>query len=231
MQIPSFEPPSAVIPIENLKFINEDVVTLSLYGSGFELERLKKFKSLKTLWLSTIDKNSWSHLSCLNQIKKLIVIGWSQEDLQILSDWNLDYLAIKDGTKLKSLKGIESQKNLHTLILFNCSNFACLQPLSELQNLVALCLEGGFSKELKVDTLQPLKSITSLKHLRLASIKSKDKSLKPLQSLKALESIFVAKVFTKKEHQELASVLPAAYVDWAEYLLKKKSLSDKQAFM
>jgi hypothetical protein len=224
MNIPSFYAPSEIVQIENLKQVNQDVVTLSLYGSGIELEYLRNLKSLSTLWLSGLDKKSWHHLSGLNQIRKLIIFDWSLEDLQLLAGWNLDYLAINGGSKLKSLKGIENQKKIHTLILFNCCNFENLDQLSGLENLVTLCLEGGFSKDLKVNTLEPLKSLVSLKHLRLASIRIKNRSLKPLHSLKALEDIFVAKVFGKKEHEELADALPAAHMDWMKYLLMKNEV-------
>ena len=85
-----------------------------------------------------------------------------------------------------------------------------LAQLRALPRLQRLCLEGGFSKQLKVDTLEPLAGLAQLKRLRLASIRAADRSLRPLAGLCSLATVFIAGTFPRDELQSLARALPNA---------------------
>ena len=78
-----------------------------------------------------------------------------------------------------------------------------------------MCLEGGFSKPLGVDTLEPLSGLFELQELRLASIRVSDRSLRPLESLRNVRSVFIAGTFPREELRRLAMALPDAH---GEYL-------------
>ncbi|HEY7152382.1 MAG TPA: hypothetical protein VH575_00340, partial [Gemmataceae bacterium] len=99
---------------------------------------------------------------------------------------------------------------LQRLILFDNCNYTDLEPLGPLQELEALCLEGGWSKPLRLDTLAPLGRLGRLKRLRLASLRVADGSLRPLHQLGELSNVFIAKAFTDTEFRHLAAALPNA---------------------
>jgi hypothetical protein len=82
--------------------------------------------------------------------------------------------------------------------------------VEQLLNLETLCLEGGFSKHLRVHSLGPLSVLRLLRRLRLASIRAVEDGLRPLATLANLQEVFIAATFGRTELQFLAQALPDA---------------------
>ena len=119
-------------------------------------------------------------------------------------------LAVTQSPKLKSLSGVESLGRLRELILSDNCGYRSVDEIADLTDLESLCLEGGFSKALTLETLQPLSGLGGLRTLRLAALRVRDKSLHPLGSLQNLRDVFIAATFPAGELAWLAEALPKA---------------------
>jgi hypothetical protein len=155
----------------------------------------------------------------LRDLRELVIHDFRASSLAVMPDAQaLEVLAVCGSPKLRSLDGLQRYRQLRQLILLDCCNYRDLSPVRALSQLDTLCLEGGFSKMLEVETLGPLSGLAELRRLRLASIRVSDRSLRPLEGLCTLESVFIARTFPKRELRRLANALPEArgeYLDWA----------------
>ena len=73
-----------------------------------------------------------------------------------------------------------------------------------------MCLEGGFSATLRVESFEPIGALKNLERLRLASVTVEDKSLRPLRALEMLRDVFINDLFSVAEMRDLAAALPLA---------------------
>jgi hypothetical protein len=144
-------------------------------------------------------------------LKRLVVFKYGLADLMPLGGLsNLECLVILGSPKLKSLAGIERLQKLKTAVLFANCNYTSVAPLGELTGVEALGIEGGFSKNVRIDSLNPLANLSGLEILRLASIRVADKSLRPLHALTKLREVFITKHFPASELKAMADALPQA---------------------
>ena len=95
-------------------------------------------------------------------------------------------------------------------MLFDCSGYTSIEPIRDLTGLTSLCLEGGFSKPIRLASIEAVGSLLSLCRLRLASLRVSDRSLSPLRSLANLRDVFIADAFPAAEFRALARALPLA---------------------
>jgi hypothetical protein len=143
------------------------------------------------------------------RLRRLVIHNLRVEDLTAFAALtDLQDLSIAGSPKVRSLSGIETLRKLRRLILFDTCNYGDLDAVETLSDLEALCIEGGFSKPLRISTLGPLQQLKNLKRLRLASIRVVDGSLRPLHGLGSLRQVFIAKVFSPDEFRALAAALP-----------------------
>lgn len=184
---------------------------LAVDGRDLKVEELAHLRRLQYLWTSRLPETGAEAVGRLVQLERLVIHEYRPTDLRPLSGLRrLKRLAIVGSPKLRYLAGVEQLRDLRELILFDNCNYSDLQPLSSLARLETLCLEGGFSKSLRVDSLSPLAELRRLRRLRLAGIRVVDKSLRPLQGLTSLRSVFIARNFPKPELRGLAAALPKA---------------------
>lgn len=184
---------------------------LAVDGRELEVEELTHLPHLQYLWTSRLPEAGAEAVGRLVQLERLVIHEYRATDMRLLSGLRrLKRLAIVGSPKLRHLAGVERMRDLRELILFDNCNYSDLQPVSSLARLETLCLEGGFSKALRVDSLSPLAELRRLRRLRLAGIRVVDKSLRPLQGLTSLRSVFIARNFPKPELRALAAALPNA---------------------
>lgn len=184
---------------------------LAVDGREITVELLDDLRGLQYLWTSRLPVSGAEAVGQLVQLERLVVHEYRPADLRPLSALrNLKRLAIVGSSALKSLQGLEPLTNLRELLLLHNCNYSDLSPLATLVNLETLCLEGGFSKSLRVESLRPLAQLRRLERLRLAGIRVVDKSLEPLQGLTLLRSVFIARNFPKPELRALGAALPEA---------------------
>ena len=190
---------------------------VAVYGKTKGLDRLSRSLRLEYLWISGVDSFSARIVGQIPALRRLVIHDLRVPDLSALAGLShLEDLAIAGSPKLKSVAGVECLKELRSLILFDNCNYDNVAALAPLNALETLCLEGGFSKPLRICSLSPLENLLALKRLRLASIRVTDGSLRPLHKLRSLDQVFIARAFSPAEFRSLAIALPnvrGEYVD------------------
>ena len=195
--------------LDNLASVPADATGVCAFGRAKALERLQSVVGLQRLWLSGVPQRAWLALKRLPSLRELVIHDFRSASLAVVPDHSgLEVLAVCGSPKLKSLDGVQRYGRLQRLILFDCCNYRDLSPLRSLSQLRTLCLEGGFSKPLGVETLEPLSGLLELRELRLASIRVTDRSLKPLENLRRIKSVFIAGTVPRAELRRLAIALP-----------------------
>jgi hypothetical protein len=197
--------------LEDLESVPLDATAVCAVGRAKALDRLGSLSSLRRLWLSGVVERTSLALPPLASLRELVVHDFRAPSLTAIPNFpQLEMLAVCGSPKLKSLEGLQRYRGLQRLILCDCCNYRDLSPLRALPQLRALCLEGGFSKPLHVDTLEALSGLFELRELRLASIRVTDRSLQPLERLRGITSVFIAATFPQAELRRLAMALPDA---------------------
>jgi hypothetical protein len=197
--------------LDDLASVPADATRVCAFGRAKALDRLRSLAGLQHLWLSGVTERAWVALERLPNLRELVMHDFRAASLAIVPDLSgLEALAVCGSPKLRSIDGVQRYGRLRRLILFDCCNYRDLSPLRPLSQLRTLCLEGGFSKPLGVETLEPLSRLLDLQELRLASIRVGDRSLRPLETLRGLRSVFIAGTFPRSELRRLAMALPEA---------------------
>jgi Leucine-rich repeat (LRR) protein len=210
MLIPSTELQAPSIPLGSLQGAG-GASAVAVFGSALAREGTGNLSSAKSLWLSGATVEACNLVAELTGLESLVVHDWRAADLEPLARLSkLKTLAIAGSSRLKRLDGVQALHNLESLILFDNCGYTSIAPVARATSLQTLCLEGGFSKQLRIDSLAPLEGLTSLVRLRLASISVADGSLSPLHGLQQLRNVFIAKNFRASELRALALALPLA---------------------
>jgi len=188
-----------------------------VFGKAKHLSRLQSASKLRYLWISGVNAQAVEIVARVPGLQRLVIHDFRLPDIGPLARLDsLTELSIAGSPKLKSLTGVERLRGLRRLILFDNCNYPDVHALTGLVDLETLCLEGGFSKQLRLPTLEPLGHLHRLRRLRLASLRVADRSLKPLHRLLSLREVFIAKVFPPAEFRALGAALPdvrGEYVD------------------
>ncbi|MCF7516570.1 hypothetical protein L3V43_23575 [Pseudoalteromonas sp. L23] len=97
-----------------------------------------------------------------NTIQTILINGYKGEDLSSFKSQSLSRLDIVKGSKLASLKGIENNPNLKSLMLYQCSK---LVDISSLQSVALERIEFETCK--KLENLESVFELSSLKQISL----------------------------------------------------------------
>lgn len=211
MELPHAEllAPSPVL--EAVSGVARTATVLAVFGKAKDLRELRQIERLQYLWISGVNAASASVVADLRGLHRLVIHDLRIQDLVPFARLSaLRDFAIAGSPRLKSLSGVDRLVRLERLILFGNPNYTSVEPLAHLQDLETLCLEGDWSRPLRLDTLAPLSRLGRLRRLRLASLRVADGSLRPLHRLGALSDVFIAKEFTDAEFRALATALPNA---------------------
>jgi hypothetical protein len=211
MNLPHAELLAPTSLVDRISSIPFDASVASIFGRAPDLPELKNRPSLERLWVSGIAEKHAPTLGEMSWLRQLVVHDWRAPNLCALSHLRqLQCLRVAGSPKLRSLDGLADLTSLRELILFDCCNYESIEPLSALPAIETLCLEGGFSKTLRIASLAALAHATTLRRLRLASVRVGDGSLRPLHGLSGLGDVFIAKTFPESELRAAAAALPSA---------------------
>ncbi|MEI5638303.1 MULTISPECIES: hypothetical protein [unclassified Pseudoalteromonas] len=97
-----------------------------------------------------------------NTIQTILINGYKGEDFSSFKSQSLSRLDIVKGSKLASLKGIENNPNLKSLMLYQCSK---LVDISSLQSVALERIEFETCK--KLENLESVFELSSLKQISL----------------------------------------------------------------
>ena len=190
---------------------------LAVYGRALARAESGRLEGISSAWISGCPESACAVVGRMKSLRRLVIFGWAMPDLSLLSELHgLEALGITDSPNLKSLAGLERLVNLRELYLTSNMGISEVSQVKALKNLKTLCLEGGFSKPLHLDTLAPLSSLSGVERLRLASIRVRDKSLRPLVEMTSLQEVFVAKTFPKSELRFVAAHRPDVHGEFLD---------------
>lgn len=170
------QPLNFLAEIKNLKVVSifDDVVQ--------DLSVVEKLQSLEVLYLecpkakTKVDfklpeklvdvrfdwRPCFSSICESNTIQTILINGYKGEDLSSFKSQSLSRLDIVKGSKLASLKGMENNPNLKSLMLYQCSK---LVDISSLQSIALERIEFETCK--KLENLESVFELSSLKHISL----------------------------------------------------------------
>lgn len=171
---------SDISPLEDLE--NLEYLNLGDLDKVIHWEVVKKFTSLKSIYLSGMDMENLDVLSGMSNLKVFVGNNLHKlKDISALRKMSLSYFRIYD-TSLESLRGLESSRNLNQLIIEN-SPIKDISMLKKLKELTVLQISATNVKEFNC-----LKNLEKLEYLDLSNNISKDFTfLKDLVDLKQLE--------------------------------------------
>lgn len=211
MELPTDQLQAPSAPTRSIGTNDSGTTVLAAYGEALLKADTGALAAVEYLWLSGASEQACRVAGTLTSIKRLVVHDWRPRDLSTLGGLRqIKSLSIAGSAKLKSLLGIEQLGTLEELILFDCCGYVSVEQIGCLTRLKTLCIEGGFRKSLRLETLQPLEGLKGLENLRLASMRVADRSLAPLRALRNLRSTFITAQFAKGELRDLARALPLA---------------------
>jgi hypothetical protein len=209
--LPHAETLAPALPLLDLNPLSPEVQTVSVYGKARGLARLKDFRRLHTLWISGLTESQADIVGALPELKSLVIHDLRPPSLRNLAGLkSLERLAICGVSRLKTLEGIQSLQHLRELFLVIVTGLESLDPLSALDNLEVLSIDGGLYKNLRLPSFKPLSGLSQLRRLRLAGVSVVDRSLRPLHDLSGLRDVFIGSPFSRKELVALAAALPFA---------------------
>ncbi len=171
------------------------------------LERLRNL-NVKNIWIiGANDKElskilKWINPTYLNLYQVLV------KDLSILETLaGTETLVLNWNTKAAALWDMSKNRNLRTLEITDFSKIHDLGQLALATQLTSLVIGGGTEKPMKIESLQPLSKLTSLRYLALSNLKVADDTLAALGGLINLEELEISNQFDTKEYALLATKL------------------------
>ncbi|MRR11339.1 hypothetical protein EG835_02375 [bacterium] len=215
--LPAQSTQAPITPERDVRSIPLNASVVATYGAAKDLSRLTSFPKLRDLWLSGLPEKHVPLISSLGQLSSLVVHDLRCTSLLPFAGLgHLERLVICGTSRLQSLEGLGSLVHLRELLLVLVTGIRDLEPLTSAPPITTLCIEGGFSKALRLPTLGPLAAVSTLTRLRLASLRVADGSLRPLHRLSAIRDLFIADVFSPQEFRALAHALPNASGEWLD---------------
>ena len=135
-------------------------------------------------------------------------------------------LILHGGTKVEDLDWVALlPATLEVLYLERFARVTDISPIGKLTQLTALGIEGGMDKQVRIETLEPLATLSNLRHLFLAAAQVLTKSLAPLRRLHHLELLECTIRFPEQEFIELKRNLPKLNCDWIDMIEEHGSLA------
>ncbi|HYW73249.1 MAG TPA: hypothetical protein VE961_19670 [Pyrinomonadaceae bacterium] len=123
-------------------------------------------------------------------------------------------MSIDSCSRVHSLAELSHLEGLEGLAIINFKNVHDAGPLSGLTNLQELAIAGSTWTRMKIESLQPLSSLTALRQLHLTNLKVVNESLKPLAALARLERLEIANFYPMEEFAWLSGKLKNTCCSW-----------------
>lgn len=193
---------------EDLANYNSNEKSLRMSVKAKNIDRLKDLQ-IENLWLVGANEKELNKILPLVNLKYLNLYQVLAKDLTILeTQTSAETIVLTWNTKTDKLWNFSKNINLKTLEISDFSKLNDLIEFSLATQIDNLIIGGGFDKPIKILTLEPIGTLTNLKHLSLTNLKLTDDSLKPLAKLKTLETFEISNQFDVKEYAWLATRLP-----------------------
>ncbi|HEX6730829.1 MAG TPA: hypothetical protein VF074_12480 [Pyrinomonadaceae bacterium] len=202
--------------VETESELHPDIERLRLVDKFKSYEKLKHLPKLKALWCFGIDARALDQIAQCGQLEELhLDYRVKTGDLRVLKNLKLlKVLTLNSCSQINSLNQISEFANLEGLLIENFKNVHSIHELSRMTKLKQLAVSGSIWTRMKIDTLEPLKDLTSLEYLDLSNLKVTDESLKPLEPLRQLRKLDIANFYPMKEFAWLSGRLTNTHCTW-----------------
>lgn len=188
---------------------------LRLRREGKWHKGLQNFCQLKRLWSYGVNQDFLDEIVELENLETLYIEKLTARDLSPLCKLKkLRFLIICGATSIENLNWVEGLESLVGFSVENGKKITDIGPLARLPNLTAIGIEGGMWESMRVETLSPLSTISSLEYLFMTNLRVNDGSLKPLHGLSRLKAIQCANFFSKVEFDALSQARPDLRCEW-----------------
>lgn len=205
----------------DLKNVETSSTELLIRGDTKNLSKLAELSGIKKLWIEFVNQREFDKLINLINPESLYIYGMRVEDLSGLENLtNLKILGLESNTRAQELWDLKANPLLESLLIKGFSKLTNIQYLKYGSNLKILNLEGNDSNQLKIENLQPLKSLKNLDYLAFSNIRVLDESLEPISALKGLEIFKTSNQFPTEEFAMLYVLLPNTHCNKFEPYFK-----------
>ncbi len=130
---------------------------------------------------------------CMQKNLKKLIIKWGvYPDISLISNLgNLEYLGLGSGAGVQTIDSLSQLSNLLALCIENFQKISDYHSLAKLNKLESLSIIGnGLSPQyIHVDSLRFLEKMEQLRFFRFMTARLKDKNFKPVLALKNLEHL------------------------------------------
>lgn len=200
--------------IEDLRDVKSDIKTLYISGETKNLELLTNFNQVDHLYARVVNQKQFDLLMTEFKFKSLWVYGLRVADLSALeSQTELETLVLQWNTKATELWDLSNQSQLKQVVLHDFSKLRSIANLASCTSLEYLDLSGGIWNTLKIETLEPIRSLKNLQELYMSNIRVLDESLEPLTDLESLRTLSISNQFKTEEFAMLSVKLPNVTCD------------------
>ena len=222
----SFDWKSLPPRVDALDGVPRDIEQLSFRRDGKSHRGIAEFQNLRRLWAYQVDQDMLDEISQLANLEVLYINGMTASALGCLGRLGkLKRLILHGGTKVEDLDWIAHlPATLDVLYLERFARVTDIGPVAKLTRLTALGIEGGMEKHVRIETLESVATLPSLRYLFLAAADVLTKSLEPLRQLHSLERLECTIRFPEQEFLELRRSLPKLNCDWIDMIEEHGSL-------
>lgn len=200
---------------ETIDEIPPDATVLRFRRRADSHRGISRFQKLTALLAFCVNQDFLDELTLLPSLTTLCIEGLTAADLQPLDRCvNLRRLMIMGGTRVPSLDWVTRLPQLDALLIQNFKLVTDISPLTSLQAVRALGIEGSMWTAQRVETLEPLKALPGVKALFLTNCRIHHGGLRPLHDIKSLEYLESASFPGDAEFLALRRALPHLQCAW-----------------
>lgn len=202
-------------PLPRLKFVEDlakvkpSTTELNIHGYVKNIELLPALTNLHKVYICTVTQQQFNAILSLVNPPELKLYEVRVADLSRLSSLTrLEKLELDWNTKATGLWDMRPNTRLRSL---SVNDFSKLDNVDEIRNapqLEKLNLSGGMWNKLKLQSLEPLRALDSLRLLCLGNLSIEKGGLDPLATLRQLEELDISNQFPNSEYAKLSVALP-----------------------
>ncbi|AWA31029.1 hypothetical protein HYN48_13580 [Flavobacterium magnum] len=166
--------------LENVKFL--------WISSNVNQELFESICNMKNLIGLNIEKNSIKNIDAIGNVS------------------TLTFLRLANFTTIENIKSLSLLISLEVLELENFKNVSDFQIIGKLKKLQGLSISGSMFSSQRIENIDFIKSLTSLKYLMLINSKMTDKNFDALLNLHQLETFYSSYNYPRTEFEKLKSL-------------------------
>jgi len=176
-----------------------------------------RFQNLQELEARMVNQDFLEEICELENLKYLSIEMVTATDLKPLNRLkNLNILKIGSVRQARDFGNLAQIESLKALYLCNVKYLTNLDFLADCNHLIRVAVEGSMWKNQKVETLAPLRGLTSMEELFLTAVTLRDKDLTYLAECPRLKALECARFAPKKNFEMLRELMPELSCRWCD---------------